>query len=83
MPKTPFRQVIGSHVIRLIREERERRGLSMNTLAKRSGLAQSTVSRIEHELRIPNLDTLLRLTEVLDIKLEELIARARREASGK
>ena len=49
----------------------------MNVLAQRSGLAQSTVSRIEAELRTPSLDTLLRMTEVIGIKLEDTIAAAR------
>ena len=77
MSKDAYREAICSHVIRILREERERRGISMNVLAQRSGLAQSTVSRIEAELRTPSLDTLLRMTEVIGIKLEDTIAAAR------
>lgn len=71
------REAICSHVIRIMREARERQGISMNALAQRSGLAQSTVSRIEAELRTPNLDTLLRISEVLGLDLEDTIAAAR------
>ena len=77
MSKDAYREAICSHVIRILREERERRGISMNVLAQRSGLAQSTVSRIEAELRTPSLDTLLRMTEVIGVKLEATIAAAR------
>ena len=72
---------MASHVVRLLREERERKGVSMNVLAQQAGLAQSTVSRIEHELRTPSLDTLLRMAEVIGVKLEDTIAAARKAAS--
>lgn len=48
----------------------------MNTVAKRAGLSHSMVSRVEHELRRPTLDTLLRITEALDIDLWPLIREA-------
>lgn len=81
MSKAAFRNALSSHVIRLLRRERERRRVSMNVLAQRSGLAQSTISRVEHELRSPSLDTLLRIAEVLDVKLEHIFVEARRAAS--
>lgn len=83
MSKDALREAVCSHVIRLLREERERKGISMNVLAQRSGLAQSTVSRIEAELRIPSLDTLLRMAEAIDVKLEDAIAAARLAARKK
>ena len=46
------------------------------------GLSQQSVSYIEREMRVPNLDTLLRITAVLRIDLEDVIARARKEASA-
>ena len=81
MSKNAFREAVASHVVRLLREERERKGVSMNVLAQQAGLAQSTVSRIEHELRTPSLDTLLRMAEVIGVKLEDTIAAARKAAS--
>ena len=53
----------------------------MTVLAEKAGLSQQSVSYVEREMRVPNLDTLLRLTEVLGIELGEIIQRAR-VASG-
>jgi len=54
---------------RLLRERRERLGLSMNEVARRTGLAQQTVSFVERGMRMPTLDTLLRITGALDLDL--------------
>lgn len=83
MSKDAQREAVCSHVIRILREERERKGISMNTLAQLSGLAQSTVSRIEAELRIPSLDTLLRIADAIGVKLEDTLAAARIAARKK
>ena len=60
-------------MIRLLREEREKRGLSMNVVAQRSGLSHSIVSLIERDLRNPTLDTLLRIAEAIGIDLGGVI----------
>ena len=52
----------------------------MTILAERAGLSQQSVSYVEREMRIPNLDTLLRITTVLDIDLEKVLKEARRAA---
>jgi len=49
----------------------------MTVLAQRAGLSQQSVSYVEREMRIPNLDTLLRITGVLGIEPDELIKQAR------
>jgi transcriptional regulator with XRE-family HTH domain len=69
---------ISSQVARLLKEEREKRGLSLNVVAQRAGLARQTVSYVEQEIQNPTLETLLRITSVLEIDLEKLIARARK-----
>jgi len=74
-PKT--REAICSEVARLLREERVKRGLSLNSLAKKSGLSRQMVSYVEQEMRNPSLDTLLRISEVLKIELDEILRRAR------
>ena len=63
---------------RLLKEVRKRRGLSLSALARPAGLARQTVSCIEKKMQSPSLDTLLRITAVLGVKLEKLIAEARR-----
>lgn len=81
MRKDSLREAITANVIRLLREEREKRGLSMNVVAQRSGLSQSIVSLIERDLRNPTLDTLLRIADAIEIDLGEILTRARKEAS--
>ena len=71
------RKAICSHVARILREMRLKQNLSMTVLAQRAGLSQQSVSYVEREMRIPNLDTLLRITGVLGIEPDELIKQAR------
>lgn len=79
MRKNNLREAIAANVIRLLREEREKRGLSMNVVAQRSGLSHSIVSLIERDLRNPTLDTLLRIAEAIEIDLGDILTRARKE----
>ena len=81
MPTKSRREVIQSHVIRLLREERRRQDISITTLAMRAGLSQPMVSYVEREMRKPTLDTLLRIAEALDIDLDSVIRQARKAAS--
>ncbi|MDB6020604.1 MAG: transcriptional regulator [Pedosphaera sp.] len=83
MPIDKFREAINSQVALLLKEERVKRGLSLNILAQRAGLARQTVSYVEQEVQNPTLDTLLRITSVLEVDLEKIIARARKLAAGK
>ncbi|HEY5812235.1 MAG TPA: helix-turn-helix transcriptional regulator, partial [Terrimicrobiaceae bacterium] len=62
------------------RGQRERLGMSMNTLAEKSGLSLTMISFVERELRKPTLDTLLRMAEALDISLASLLQAAEKSA---
>ena len=75
------REAICSAVARIIREERMKRGLSLNVLAERAGLSRQMVSYVEQEERNPSLDTLLRIADVIETPLERIIQRARAEVS--
>lgn len=77
MPKQDH-EAICSEVARLLKEERERQGVSLNSLAEQAGLSRQTVTFIEQELRNPTLETLLRLTAALKIDLDKIILKARR-----
>ena len=81
MRKDNLRDATVSNVIRLLREEREKQGLSMNVVAQRSGLSHSIVSLIERDLRNPTLDTMLRIADALEIDLGKIITQARKTAS--
>ena len=57
-------------------EERKKQGLSMERLAEQAGLSTSMISLMERDLRNPTLDTLLRITDVLDMDLGTVIQAA-------
>ncbi len=81
MAKGEFREAVSANVVRILRDERKKRAISMDTLASRAGLSQAMISFVERDLRNPTLDTLLRISEVLEIDLSEVIAQATREAT--
>jgi transcriptional regulator with XRE-family HTH domain len=81
VPVPRLLEAISSEVARLLKEERQKRGLSLNVLAQRAGLSRQTVSYVEQEVQNPTLDTLLRITSVLEADLEKIIAQARKRAS--
>jgi transcriptional regulator with XRE-family HTH domain len=75
-----LRATVCALVVRRLREERERQGISMTVLAARAGLAQATISFVERGIRNPTLDTLLRIAGVLDVELGALVTRASKDA---
>jgi transcriptional regulator with XRE-family HTH domain len=80
VPNNKLRETISSHVARLLKEEREKQKLSLNSLAQKAGLARQTIAFIEREVQSPSFDTLLRITFALNLELEEIIALARKRA---
>jgi len=78
--RSELRDAIQTQVARLLRETRLSRELSLNQLAEKAGLSRQMVSYVEQEKRNPSLGVLLRLSEILEIKLEDLIRKARAAA---
>ena len=83
MAKDRLREAIAANVSRLLREERGKRGMSMNVLAQKSGLSHSMVSLVERDLRNPSLETLLRIAEALEIDLGRIISEATKIAGDR
>jgi transcriptional regulator with XRE-family HTH domain len=75
-------EAISSQVARLLKQEREKRGISLNLLSQKAGLSRQTVAFIERGLRNPTLNTLFRLTSALEVEPEKIIVRARKLAGG-
>ncbi len=63
----------------LLREARERRGVSQKRLAIRAGTTQSAISRIEKGHVSPTVET---LSELLHLLGEELVLEAREADTG-
>lgn len=53
----------------------------MTGLAEAAGLSQQMVSYVERRMRNPSLDTLLRITDALEVSLVEVIRKATQPSS--
>jgi transcriptional regulator with XRE-family HTH domain len=56
-------------LIDVLKATREARGMTQYKLAKETGLQRSTILRIENGTSPPNIETILKIMEVLDCKL--------------
>lgn len=63
---------------RQIRSLRERRGLSLNQLARQSGISVTGIRNIEFGRANPGLLTVVAILDVLGLSLDELVGLARR-----
>lgn len=77
MPSGIKQRAICAQAIKLLREERERRGISKYTLSAECGLAQQTISYMERGLRQPSFETILRIADGIGVNLEDILKRAR------
>ena len=82
MPKKdlPY-QAVCLKVAALLRQARCRQELSMSSVAARAGLSYQMISYVERGLRVPGLDTLLRIASALEIDPADLLRQAILEAS--
>ena len=83
MPNFEHLDEVSAAVIRLLREERERQNISGKELARRCGLNQSTISLTDRGLRKPTLETLLRMADVLEVRLGDILLQAESEGGAK
>lgn len=64
-------------IARSLRRERERVDLSLSELAKRAGIAKSTLSQLEAASGNPSVETLWALSVALDVPFSRLVEPAR------
>ena len=69
-------QAVCLKVAALLRQERCRQDLSLTTVADRAGLSYQMISYVERGLRVPGLDTLLRICSALQIDPAEVLKQA-------
>ena len=82
MPKKDLSyQTVCLKVAALLRQARCRQELSMSAVATKAGLSYQMISYVERGLRVPGLDTLLRITSALEIDPADLLQQAVLEAS--
>ena len=53
---------------------REKKGWSKYRLSKESGVATTTITKIERDEIHPELETILKLAKALDVEVDELVA---------
>ena len=80
MTSDKSQQAVCSQVAKILRREREKRGLSMNRVAELAGLSQQMVSYVERGMRNPTLETLLRIAAAIDTDFVEVLRQAIRTA---
>jgi transcriptional regulator with XRE-family HTH domain len=78
----PQREAVIKKLIGFLQEKRLQKKLSVNEVATRSGLSRAMVSRVEKGERLPTIDTLLRISEALEIDLARLIRKAVNTVKG-
>ena len=66
-------------IARSIRRERVRAGLSLSELAKRAGLAKSTLSQLEGGLGNPSVETIWAIGVALGVPFSRLVEAPRRD----
>ena len=59
---------------RRLREVRQRRRITQDTLALTAGLTKAYISDMERGLKVPSLTTVLRLAVALECKVTELVS---------
>jgi transcriptional regulator with XRE-family HTH domain len=69
-------ETLRSEIIRLLREERERRKLSRYAVSQRSGVSQSMLSLVERGLRNPTMELMLRIADGIGADLPAIIKKA-------
>lgn len=62
-----------------LRSAREKAGLSQDALAHAAGLDRSNLAELETDKKWPNLETLFRITEALDVSAAKIIANVEKE----
>jgi len=62
-----------SEIVKLMKEERKRQGLSYERLAGKAGIHRTTISLIERGKQNPTLSICKKLADSLDLKLSDLI----------
>ncbi len=66
--------------VKILREEREKRDLSIYAVAARCGLSQQSVSYIERGMRLPSFETILRIADAVGVNFADVLKQARKAA---
>jgi transcriptional regulator with XRE-family HTH domain len=74
--ETRHYEAVRHEIIRLLKEERERRKLSKYSVSQRSGVSESMLSLVERGLRNPTMELMLRIADAIGADLALLVKKA-------
>lgn len=77
MPVSDPHHTLCTRIVRLLREERERQGMSKYAIEQKTGVSQQMVGYVERGLRKPSLEVTIRIAAALEVNLEDVIQQAR------
>ena len=69
-PASPEAELFGAH----LRELRQKRGMTLQTVADTAEMSLTYLSDMERGLKVPSLTTLVRLAVALDCKMTALVS---------
>jgi transcriptional regulator with XRE-family HTH domain len=72
-------EALRGEIIRLLRQERERRKLSNYVVSQRSGVSESMLSLVERGLRNPTMELMLRIADGIGADLPAIIKKAQKK----
>jgi transcriptional regulator with XRE-family HTH domain len=78
VPNPGHYEALCTEIIRLLQEERERRGISRYAVAKFSGISQSMLSLVERRFRNPSLELMLRTADAIGADFPGVITQAQK-----
>lgn len=82
MPSQKALRAVRVELAKGLRELREQRGLSLSLVAERAGLSYQMVSYVEREMRMPTVETLVRLALALGVHPADILREAYDQATG-
>ena len=59
---------------------RKQRGMTQDSIADKLNISAQAMSKWENDLTSPDIDTLLKLSDIFDISLDELMGRVKKDA---
>ena len=60
------------HIEILIKEEREKKGMTLSKLSKKSGVSAAHLSEIEKKFKSPSLLVMVKIAKALDVEITKL-----------
>lgn len=73
MPGTDHFESVRREIVRRLRAERLRKKLSNYAVSQNSGVSESMLSLVEHGLRNPTMELLLRIADGIGVNLADVV----------